>query len=138
VSIPLYCNETLLKIDLVRDIPFRVGAVVEHPTLGLLDTIDNIISNKIGALFRFAEKDVADIWGIWKQYGADWPVVIANAQKKDAGVDAVIAAEIIGSFPADRFDAVRWSTPVDKPDFMRDLRVIAQEMLGFPLLTTDD
>ncbi len=132
VSIPLYYNETLLKIDLVRDIPFRVGTVVEHPTLGLLDTIDNIISNKIGALYRYAEKDVADIWGIWKKFGADWPSVIANAQKKDAGVDAVMAAEIIGSFPSDRFDAIRWSFPVDKLSFMGDLRTIAQELLGLP------
>jgi len=132
ISLSLLAGETMLKLDLVNDIKFRVGDPIAHPTLGRLDTIDNILSNKMGALFRYAEKDIADIWAIWKRYGADWPVVMRDAQLKDAGIDPVSAAEIVASFPAQRFDAIKWSEPPDRDSFVKDLRTIAEEILGLP------
>jgi hypothetical protein len=130
VSIPLAAGDRTLKIDLVNDIGFRVGAPVDHPELGLIDTLGNIFSNKLGALSRYAEKDVADIWAIWKAHGADWPAALRAAARKDAGLDVVVAAEIIGSFPRGRLGNIRWSRPVDADLFMADLMRIAEEMLG--------
>ena len=130
ISFSLLRGDVLLKIDLVNDIAFRVGDIVQDKELGALDTIGNMISNKIGALFRYAEKDIADIWAIWKKYGASWPEVMQNAQRKDAGIDAVSAAEIIGTFPSGRFDKITWSNPVDRSSFFVDLRTISEEILG--------
>lgn len=135
ISFSLIRGEGQLKIDLVNDIAFRVGIPTEREGLGLVDTLGNILSNKIGALSRYAEKDIADIWAIWKQYGAEWAVVLHDSSRKDAGIDAVTAAEIIASFPPARFDNIRWSKPVERSIFMADLRTIANEILG---LTDND
>jgi hypothetical protein len=130
ISFSLLRGEDQLKIDLVNDIAFRIGIPSEREGLGLVDTLGNILSNKIGALSRYAEKDIADIWAIWKEYGADWAVVLRDSSRKDAGTDAVTAAEIIASFPPGRFDNIRWSRCVDRSAFMADLRTIANEILG--------
>ena len=53
-----------------------------------------------------------------------------DAQRKDAGIDAVSAAEIIGTFPTNRFDKINWSMPVDRSSFFVDLRAISEEILG--------
>ncbi|RPJ84547.1 MAG: hypothetical protein EHM18_12075, partial [Acidobacteria bacterium] len=39
-----------LKVELVDDVPSRVGAPVEHQVLGRLDTAENILANKVSAL----------------------------------------------------------------------------------------
>jgi hypothetical protein len=55
------------------------------------------------------------------------------AERKDAGIDAVSAAEIIGSFPARRFENIRWSKPIDRSMFLEDLRTISAEILGISI-----
>ena len=39
-----------LKLEFINDVPFRVGQPWNHPTLGPLDTRENILANKISAL----------------------------------------------------------------------------------------
>lgn len=54
-----------LKIELINDVPSRVGIPWMHPTLGRIDTAENILANKITAILdRTAPKDMADIWGL--------------------------------------------------------------------------
>ncbi|HEY0783911.1 MAG TPA: nucleotidyl transferase AbiEii/AbiGii toxin family protein, partial [Thermoanaerobaculia bacterium] len=36
-----------LKIEMINDVPSHVGCVEEHPTLGRLDSAENIFANKI-------------------------------------------------------------------------------------------
>ena len=129
ISFSLVQDEIVLKMDFVNDIAYRVGVPFEHPVLGTIDTIENILTNKIGALYRYAEKDVADIWAIWKKYPIDWQEVFTQATRKDAGIDEVSAAEIIDSFPEQRFDVIRWSGTVDKREFFEDLKRISYEIL---------
>jgi hypothetical protein len=43
-------NNFTLKIEMVNDVPARVGTVVDDPILGLLDTAENILANKVTAL----------------------------------------------------------------------------------------
>lgn len=129
VSFSLFKGDDLLKIDFVNDISYRVGVPFDHPSLGKIDTIENILSNKIGALYRYAEKDIADIWAIWKKYPVNWKEMFYHATKKDAGIDEVSAAEIIASFPEQRFGVIRWSKQVNQQEFFDDLQKIAHEIL---------
>jgi hypothetical protein len=51
-----------LKIELLNDVPARVGAVVNHPVLGRPDSAENILANKVTALLNREEpKDLADV-----------------------------------------------------------------------------
>ncbi|MEZ4727128.1 MAG: nucleotidyl transferase AbiEii/AbiGii toxin family protein [Caldilineaceae bacterium] len=55
---------TVLKIELINDVPAHVGAIAHHPVLGRLDSAENILANKITALIgREEPKDLADVWG---------------------------------------------------------------------------
>lgn len=58
-------DDLTMKIELVNDVPAHIGAIVVHPVLGRMDSIDNIFANKITAVIdRNAPKDLADIWAI--------------------------------------------------------------------------
>lgn len=64
VRLNLSQSELSLKLELINDVPSRVGDVVIHPTLGKLDTPENILANKLTALLsRDEPKDLADVWG---------------------------------------------------------------------------
>ena len=57
-------NDITLKVEMVNDVPARVGQISDHPFLGRLDTAENILANKVTALLdREEPKDFADIWG---------------------------------------------------------------------------
>ena len=57
-------GETTLKIEMINDVPARVGGVENHSVLGRLDSAENILANKVTALLAREEpKDIADVWG---------------------------------------------------------------------------
>jgi len=76
-----------LKIEFINDVPFRVGIPQPHPVLGMLDTRENILANKITALVdRKAPKDVADIYWLCCEDNLDLLEALAGASKKAAGI----------------------------------------------------
>ena len=57
-------GDVALKIEMVNDVPARVGEVRTDTVLGRLDTAENILANKVSALVdRQEPKDLADVWG---------------------------------------------------------------------------
>ena len=57
-------KDVSLKIEMVNDVPARVGDIQNHLVLGRLDSAENILANKVTALLdREESKDLADIWG---------------------------------------------------------------------------
>lgn len=53
-----------VKVEMVNEVPARIWEVILHPTLGRLDTAQNILAHKVSALRdREEPKDFADIWG---------------------------------------------------------------------------
>jgi hypothetical protein len=118
-----------LKIDFVNDIAFRVGDPKPGTLYTRIDSFENILSNKISALYRYESKDIADIWAIAKNYPFSWEETIAAAKKKDPGVSASDAAEIILGFPPELFDKIKWKTRPRPEDFAEDLRAIARDIL---------
>jgi Uncharacterized conserved protein len=117
-----------LKLDFVNDSAPRFGDIARTPLFFRTDSLRNILSNKITALFRFEAKDVADIFAICKNYPFRWSESIDEARKKEVGVEAPVAAEILLGLPEEDFQAIRWRTIPAWCDFQRDLRVIASDL----------
>ena len=121
---------TMLKIDFVNDIPYRNGKPSVHGKLGNLDSLENILTNKISALIGRTEmKDIADLWRICKGMPFKWKDAINKALNKEACIDSLMISAILTSISEKDFDAIRW---IDKPDFVsfeNDLSAISRDLL---------
>ncbi|OHD74398.1 MAG: hypothetical protein A2V99_08175 [Spirochaetes bacterium RBG_16_67_19] len=118
-----------LKIDLVNDTAPRVGAVESDPVLGRSDTWQNILANKVAAVFRYEPKDVADIWIIARNRGFAWGEVISDALRKEGGTDPVALHGILRTVPREELARVAWASPVDLSGVSADLKLIADDIL---------
>lgn len=118
-----------LKIDLVNDIAFRIGTAWYNQDFGLIDCWENILSNKISAIYRFAPKDIVDIHEICMHKEFSWPEVIEQAKKKEMGISAPFVAEIIRDFPVIRMTDVVWNKEYDSGVFQNNLARIAADIL---------
>ena len=104
------------------------GSFEFHETLGKIDGWQNILSNKLTALFRFEPKDVADIWVISKNKSFDWKVVVEEAKAKEAGVEPDVVFNILKSFPIEQLDIVKWIKKPDYGELKKDLDRIADDI----------
>jgi hypothetical protein len=126
----LYLENASLKIDFVNDIPFRTGIPVATGLYRFTDTMENILSNKISALPRFAVKDLVDIVFICHELSFDWNQVIDDAFRKDMWVNPVELAKIIDDFPVSALDEINWiNTPPEPEWFKRQLDIIVRDLL---------
>jgi len=126
----LYLDEIELKIDFVNDIATRFDSVVIDNRLGKVDSIKNILSNKISALYRFEIKDYADIWCIAKNYKFNWRQLINEAKQKEASVDPIEIINLFESFPFKNLDIIKWIKPVDYTQVKNDFHIIAKDILN--------
>ena len=99
-----------------------------QPIFPRTDSVRNILSNKLTALFRFEAKDVADIREICKNYEFSWPSVVDEGRTKEAGLEAPLAAEILLGIPESDFLSVRWSRQPAWDDFRADISVIVSDL----------
>ncbi|MBI4649532.1 MAG: nucleotidyl transferase AbiEii/AbiGii toxin family protein [Bacteroidia bacterium] len=119
----------VLKIDMVNDISYRVGDLFIWDKYSKIDNPINILSNKIAALSRFAEKDVVDILFLSYTYEFIWEEIIKDAQEKDMWVNPIDISSIINTFPKDKFDEIKWKIKNDNDKFDNDLKIIAKDIL---------
>jgi hypothetical protein len=120
-----------LKLDFVNDTVPRFGEIIETPFYYRVDPIGNILSNKLGAIFRFEGKDIADIREISLHEQFTWDDKISEARHKDAGVEISIISDILESVPDWAYRAVKWRDPVPSWEtFKRDLDIIARDMIN--------
>lgn len=106
--------EVKLKIDYVNDISKHYGNLESNVNLGKIDGWENILSNKITAIFRFEPKDIADIWIIAKNRNFNWKTIIKDAKSKEAGVEPEVIFNILKSFPIEQLNLIKWT---NKPDY---------------------
>ena len=121
-------EDIILKIDLINDVAPHFGQWEADPVLGRVDSWRNILSNKISALYRYEAKDYVDLWIIARNRTFNWREMIAEARKKEAGVDPIDIYEMLRSFPSDALDTIKWITPVNKSVFMEELDTIAHDI----------
>jgi predicted nucleotidyltransferase component of viral defense system len=123
-------QELTLKIELVNDVPSRVGQVSAHPVLGRLDTAENILANKLTALAdREEPKDLADVWGFCTRMGLSLSRALEGAHGKAAGLFPVDLARPLLKASASDWELVRWIEVPKVDDFLGDLRRLGEELL---------
>ena len=74
-----------LKLDFVNDLVPHFGGIVKTDVYFRTDSIRNILSNKLSAVFRYAAKDIADIREIALHEAIDWTSIIQDARQKKPG-----------------------------------------------------
>lgn len=62
----------LKSIDFVNDVAFRAGTPVVMDRFGKVDVPENILTNKLGSMYRLEPKDIADLWILCKNLSFDW------------------------------------------------------------------
>ncbi|GHU65280.1 hypothetical protein AGMMS49983_12730 [Clostridia bacterium] len=124
-------TDALLKIDFVNDVVPHYGSFIQADFFPRLDNVRNILSNKIGAVFRFSGKDIADIREIALHESFAWADVISEARNKDGGVEATVVGEILRTVPLSAFEEIRWSGPApDWDSFIDDVGKIAHDLVS--------
>jgi predicted nucleotidyltransferase component of viral defense system len=123
-------SDALLKLDFVNDVASHFGEIIETELFYRTDSIRNMLSNKLTALFRFAGKDVADIREIALREQVDWKQAIQDAQQKEAGVDIPVVCEILQGIPQSEFESVNWTQKPDWRVFQHDIDRIVHEMIS--------
>ncbi|MFZ5862302.1 MAG: hypothetical protein ACOYXR_05620 [Nitrospirota bacterium] len=126
----LQTPDATLKIELVNDVPSRIGDIRPHPVLGRMDSPENILANKVTAVIdRREPKDLADIWGFCSLMGLSLDHALTDAHSKAAGLfPADLARVLCAATPAD-WAAVRWITSPTPDDFVRELRHLGERLI---------
>lgn len=117
-----------LQLDFINDVANHYGEFWHHPTAGKIDSWQNILSNKIAALFRSEPKDVVDIWVIASNKSFQWKQIIREAKSKEAGIEPEIIYEILRSFPVSALNDIKWIQVPDKTRIMTDIERIADDI----------
>jgi hypothetical protein len=113
-----------LRVDLVHDIPFRVGVPVRRGAW-LVDTLDNIALNKVAAIQgRLDVKDYVDLYLLLKDHPPRILTWLGQAKQKDASIEPFLWSRLIGDVETFRV-LPRMIVPLELPEltaFYRDLR----------------
>ncbi|MFN2233754.1 MAG: nucleotidyl transferase AbiEii/AbiGii toxin family protein [Anaerolineales bacterium] len=130
VRLNLSQSELALKIEMINDVPSRVGNVINHPTLGKLDTAENILGNKLTALITREEpKDLADVWGFCCQMNLSLEKAITGAQGKAAGIfPADLSRVLLRTSKAD-YEMIRWINAPTEKKFIDDLHELGEKLI---------
>lgn len=123
-------DELALKIEMVNDVPSRVGMPIEHPQLGRIDSAENIFANKISAVIdRREPRDLADIWAFSSMMNLSIHHAIVGAQGKAAGIFPPDVARALCSVSQADWELVRWIKPPDPAQYKRDLVMLGESLL---------
>jgi len=123
-------KDTAMKIEMINDVPSRVGIIQDHPILGRLDSAENILAKKITALLdREEPKDLADIWGFCHLKGLSLEVAISGAQGKAAGVFPADLARLLCSATKADWEAIRWINSPQIDEYLAVLNALGDKLL---------
>ncbi len=126
----LFSSDLELKVELVDDVPSRVGTPVDHPVLGRLDSADNILANKVSALIdRDEPKDLADIWGFCCVRGLSLGAALKGAEGKAAGIFAPDVARRLLSACHEDWTVIKWINAPEPDRFVSDLHGLGEQLL---------
>lgn len=130
IRLSLIQNDVNLKIDMINDVPSRVGIPIHHPLLGMLDTPENILANKITAVLdRTAPKDIADIWALCTKMDLSLSTAIQGAQSKASGVFPVDLARVLCTASHTDWEVIKWINPPVLEIFIRDLQNLGNNLI---------
>jgi predicted nucleotidyltransferase component of viral defense system len=123
-------SNAILKLDFVNDHVPLFGTIQKTDFFRRTDSIRNILSNKLSAIFRYAAKDIADIREIALHEKPDWPAVIHEARQKEAGLELTYIGDILRGMPQSEFENIAWIRRPDWREFQADIDRIVYEMIS--------
>jgi predicted nucleotidyltransferase component of viral defense system len=121
-------SDTLLKLDFVNDRVPHYGEITKTNIFYRTDSVRNILSNKLSAIFRYAAKDIVDIREIALHETIDWSTAIQEARQKEAGLELIYISEILSGMPKSEFDTISWTKKPDWDEFKNDINKILQDI----------
>lgn len=109
----VFVGKEKLKIEMINDVPSHIGKLVNHPVLGVIDSKENILANKITALMdRALPKDIVDVFFLIKD-GVSIKRALTDAESKAAGISPLFIAKILAEFDYSLMESeVKWVSPV--------------------------
>lgn len=130
VRLRLISTDLFLKIELINDVPARVGEITIHEFLGRLDSAENILANKItAAIDRQEPRDLADIWGFCRKMSLQLRPAIDIAHSKAAGIYPPDLARLLCSATEEDWRLVQWIDPPDLALYLNDLRTLGEALI---------
>jgi len=123
-------SDALLKLDFVNDTAPLFGEITTTDLFYRTDSVVNILSNKLSAIYRYAAKDVADIREIALREKVDWARVVQDARQKEAGIDLTYITQILAGMPQKEFETVVWVKKPSWEEFREDISRIVYDMLA--------
>ena len=122
-------DATELKVEFINDVAAHYGSITCDPILGRVDSLRNILSNKLTALFRSEPKDVVDIHAIARQRKYNWKDIVTEAKNKEVGAEPEILHDILKSFPMKYLNTIKWIAKPDTDTFKHEIQTIADDIL---------
>jgi len=123
-------GDLLLKIEMINDVPSHIGEIRKHEILGMLDSPENILANKVTAIIdRQEPKDMADIWGFCCKMGLSLSSAISDAHSKAAGIFPADIARVLCSVTKADWEAVRWIEPPPVETYLKDLKNLGDSLI---------
>ncbi|MBI4687430.1 MAG: nucleotidyl transferase AbiEii/AbiGii toxin family protein [Nitrospirae bacterium] len=109
----VFVSQGKLKIEMVNDVPSHIGQLVSHPVLGIIDSKENILANKLTAVAdRSLPKDIVDMYFLLKD-GLSIKNALTDAESKAAGISPLLIAKILTEFDYPIIDnEIKWIVPV--------------------------
>jgi len=109
----VFVGQEKLKIELVNDVPSHIGTLISHPFLGIIDSKENILANKLTAVVdRALPKDMVDLYFLLKN-GLSIKQSLLDAHSKAAGISPLFVAKILAESNYEIIDEeIKWITPV--------------------------
>lgn len=118
-----------LKIEFINDVSAH-NFSAKNQNNWLLDSWQNILSNKISALSRNTPKDYVDVLFLSLKYSFNWVELFEAAKQKDAWVNEITVAEALHSFDIQRMTGIRWiDKNVNVQQFQQYFQTIAKDIL---------
>ena len=126
----LFQETIFLKLEFINDVPAHVGQITSHPSLGRLDSAENMLANKLTALTAREEpKDLADIWGLCTKLGLSLQAALSGAQSKAAGIFPVDLARILLSVTKVDWEVIKWANAPEPEIYVRELGQLGEQLL---------
>lgn len=128
--ISLIEEDVFLKIEMINDVPSHIGEIKKHEVLGMLDSPENILANKVTAIIdRQEPKDMADIWGFCCKMGLSLSTAITDAHSKAAGIFPPDLARILCSAVKADWETVRWIEPPPLEPYLKELQKLGDSLI---------
>jgi hypothetical protein len=123
-------SDAILKLDFVNNYDPYFGELQSSALFERVDCLRNILSNKLSAIVRLANKDVADIREIALHESFDWPQIINEARQKVMGIEVSYMCEILKGMPKHEFDNILWTRKPTWETFRADIDKIVYAMMS--------